>query len=69
MIIRFGNSWLIINRKALELIFEPVATVIANCITEQINAVRLKKVDRKSDDKTAVDVSTQFASQHSSIEI
>ncbi len=54
---RLDHYWLIIIRKDLEVIFMPVANTVATCITEQINAIRVKKVGISSHDKTSVDVS------------
>ena len=41
----------------MEVIFLPVANAVSSCITEQINAVKVKKVGLKSSDMTSVDVS------------
>ena len=51
-------------RRALEVIFLPVANTVSSCITEQINAVKVKKVGLKSSDMTSVDVSKVPSSIH-----
>jgi len=38
------------------VIFGPVATSVAVCITEQMNSVKVKKVGINSNDKSSVDV-------------
>jgi hypothetical protein len=48
------------TRRALEGIFLPVANIVSKCITEQINAVKVKKVSIKSSDMTSVDVGIRF---------
>ena len=52
----YKHCRLINTRKALDVIFQPVAITVSTCITEQINAVKVKKVGIKSSDMTSVDV-------------
>jgi hypothetical protein len=56
----YKHCKLISTRKALETIFLPVANTVFTCITEQINAVKVKKVGIKSSDMTSVDVCIRF---------
>jgi hypothetical protein len=51
------------TRRALEVIFLPVANTVYTCITEQINAVKVKKVSTRSSDMTSVNVRIHFLLQ------
>ena len=62
LVLPLKRLWLRYTRKALEVIFMPVANTVATCITEQINAVRVKKVGINSHDRTSVDVSLYMCS-------
>ncbi|EPE24777.1 Actin-like ATPase [Glarea lozoyensis ATCC 20868] len=44
-----------LDRRALEVIFQPVANMVFVSMTEQINAVKVKKVSIRSGDMTSVD--------------
>ncbi|CZR66372.1 uncharacterized protein PAC_16273 [Phialocephala subalpina] len=49
------NNTMIFDKKALDVIFLPVANTVSSSITEQINAIKVKKVGLKSSDMTSVD--------------